>query len=161
MSCLGPDMPNDISERNTFWIETLQNTSGLKGFGKKLVDVVKNFALTYHPSYKYVFLYPSDGFGRNEARPFANQADLITKVYEPWGFRQIRNCDYIEKGQSKGRDNKFDNHAPYTLMFAEIRALNTEAREYANYPIISRGGDPYYQKYLKYKNKYIELKNRL
>ena len=66
MSCKGSKLPIDISEINTFWIETLQNTSGLKGFGKKLVDVVKNFALTNNPPYKYVFLYPSDGLGKNQ-----------------------------------------------------------------------------------------------
>jgi hypothetical protein len=164
MTCLkGTNRPTDISRQNTLWIETLQNTSGIKGLGKKLIQVIKNLAMSNERTkFKYVFLYPAESYARQTLGiRSSGQETLIRKVYEPMGFRKITGCNFKVGGQDYGKYNIFDENAPYTLMFAKLSDLNINIPEHDGIEVRMTGGDPYYQKYLKYKNKYLELKNKL
>ncbi len=145
--------PDDMTEDNTLWIEVLKN-GGQKGFGKKFLDIFKTKAL--ENNYKYVFLYPSKEFGGR-----SDQEGLI-KYYQSVGFRRLNSCDYYgfdpttyPLSRNFGPENKSDGDAPYHLLYTEIANLNTSNPRLDAVPI------DYQQKYLKYKNKYLELRKKI
>ena len=143
--------PLDMTAENTLWIEVLKN-GNQKGFGKKFLDIFKMKAL--ENKYKYVFLYPSKGFGGR-----GDQEGLI-KYYESVGFKRLNSCDYYgfdlntQQTRYLGKENKSDDSAPYHLLFTEIANLNTYN------PNLDVVKVDYRQKYLKYKNKYLELRKK-
>ena len=143
--------PDDMTTDNTLWIEILKN-GGQKGFGKKFLDIFKMKAL--ENKYKYVFLYPSKEFGGR-----SDQEGLI-KYYESVGFKRLNSCDYYGMNEQTfetekmGTINKSDGNAQYHLLFTEIANLNTRIEHLDEVPI------DYQQKYLKYKNKYLELRKK-
>ena len=134
---------------NTIWMETFQNQSGIKGLGKKMLDVIKNKAI--ENNIKYIFLYPSKNLGGKDDQ------DGLISLYEKYGFIKLSNCLFTFPGvitfAQNIRTNMFDTDAPYHLMFAEISKLNTSSGIVLNVN--------YKEKYLKYKQKYMELKNKL
>jgi hypothetical protein len=144
--------PEDMTQDNTLWIEILKNGNE-KGFGKKFLDIFRTQALEHN--YKYVFLYPSKTLGG-----IFDQEKLI-KYYESVGFTRLQSCDYYGldetfKIKNLGKINKYDGDAPYHLMFAEITNLKTSN------PILDKKVNiVYQQKYLKYKNKYLELSKKM
>jgi len=141
-------IPADMTINNTIWMETFQNKSGIKGLGKKMLDVLKNKAI--ENNIKYIFLYPSKSLGGS------NDQDALISLYEKYGFLKLSNCLFtfpnIITFDQNIRTNMFDNDAPYHLMFAEISKLNTSSGIVLNVN--------YKEKYLKYKQKYLELKNK-
>jgi hypothetical protein len=143
----GKEIPADISMRNTFWIETLKN-GGVKGIGKKFLDVLKNIAM--EKGYKYVFLYPSSNLKEG-----SDQERLIG-YYTSLGFEQISLCDfwtYDDMGgmYNAGTHNTMDSDSPFHLMFANLEHLNTRSPAFDSTTI------NYKQKYFKYKAKYLHL----
>ena len=141
-------LPSDLTANNTLWIEMLKS-GGHRGFGKFFLDIFKRHALAY--DYKYVFLYPSKMLGRR-----ADQEGLI-KYYESIGFHKLNSCDYWGFNPETFTEelstiNKGDGYAPYHLLIAYIEELKTEDDVFDIIPI------QYEKKYLKYKNKYLELR---
>jgi hypothetical protein len=143
----GKTVPSDLRRNNTIWIDLLQNKA-TKGLGKKFLDILKTKAL--ENGYKYVFLYPSKTLGGT------GDQDKLISYYESVGFEKLDSCFSWLYGSSGRLEyiNRYtyDDNAPYHLMFCEIRNLNTSI------PIFDSAVINYMEKYLKYKNKYLELK---
>ena len=142
-------MPVDLSKDNTLWIELLKN-GGIKGIGKKFLDVFKHKALENR--YKYVFLYPSKGLGAT------GDQEKLMAYYVSLGFEKLLSCDFWDYNDDyskkiiKGVTNTYDSGAPFNLMIAEIEKLKTDNPAFESFVV------NYKNKYLKYKAKYLELK---
>jgi hypothetical protein len=155
--------PADMTIYNTLWIELLKNGNE-KGFGKKFLDIFKTKALEH--KYKYVFLYPAKTLGgnRNVVNPdelVVYDQDKLIGYYQSVGFTKLASCDYwgyndtFTQIVNLGQKNKYDADADNHLMFAEIANLNTSI------PLLDGVNIIYQQKYLKYKNKYLELRKKM
>ena len=151
-------IPVDLTKENTLYLEQFVSKTPIKGFGKKLFSLIIEKAKI--KGFKYIFCYPSNSLGGDKS----NQDNLINKVYIPLGFIKLSSCIYqgydmytgeemqfIEAKMKNIRVNQFDNNAPYHLMFAKIEDLKLETD--IKVDVIYR------KKYLKYKNKYLALKN--
>jgi len=142
-------VPADLTRENTLWIELLKN-GGVKGIGKKFLDIFKHKAL--ENGYKYVFLYPSKNLGASKDQ------DRLIGYYESVGFHKLSSCDFWDDNPLMTRKiitgtiNKYDLYAPFHLMLAKIEDLNTESSAFESTVV------NYRNKYLKYKAKYLELK---
>jgi hypothetical protein len=166
-NCNVLEIYSDINEDNTLYLEMLQGgknvitNENLKGMGRKLMRILLNHVhkmnTEHDKNYKYIFLYPSADLGKKD------QEGLIN-IYKNYSFKKIGPCTYyldghpFEESGIKLREegaNPFDSGKNY-LMVTSFTELNERVAEMAPDDNVT-----YLQKYLKYKEKYLNLKKTL
>ena len=141
---------DDININNTVYLEILQN-GGIKGLGPVFFKLIKNIAHKTGNKYKYIFLYPSQGFGSGQ--------EFLLKYYRDLGFKKLNPC-INNLSRNLGQDERMEyfDKVPYYLIVAKIENLKVDHVEFPE-DKIKYGGNEYKEKYLKYKAKYMKLKS--
>ncbi len=145
---------NNIKDTNTIYLEYI-HSGRITGLGKIFFKILQNMAK--NSNYEYIFLYPSKTLGGTDDQ------DNLIKYYEYMGFFKLNPCkfNYEKYGLTDVEDDRiniFDANAPYYLMIAKISELNVSGISYSE-DSVKYGGNNYYKKYIKYKTKYLSLKN--
>jgi hypothetical protein len=143
----GETKPANMNLRNTLWLEQIAN-AGIKGLGSVFFNRIKDIAL--EGNFKYVFLYPSAGFG-GEGR----DRNMLISYYKSKGFKVLKDCQN-EYDFERVHPYDHDNDAParYHFMWSSMDDFLVN-----NLSDVDKDVN-YRQKYLKYKQKYLELKNK-
>jgi hypothetical protein len=159
---------NDINKYNTVYLEFISN-GNIKGLGAVFFKIIKEELPKINSNYKYIFLYPSGGLTKESV-----QSQLIG-YYEKIGFIKLNVCDnlsliksleekkikfenFAKEFNTNIKKNLWDNNSDYYLLIAKISELNVDHVIYGEVKFKLSGGN-YYEKYLKYKAKYLKLKN--